>query len=367
MSRKIGVGIIGVEPDRSWAAAAHIPALQALADDFEIVAVANSRQVSADAAAVHYGIPRAFSNAEALAQCPEVDLVAVTVKVPHHLELVRAAVGGGKHVFCEWPLGNGLAEAREIAALADKAGVLAVCGTQAVFSPALIHAGALIRQGYVGDVLSVSVIGSGQVWGAYINTPNAYTLDIRNGAHMLSIPVGHTLAGLSRMLGEITDMNAMLAQMRSSSLNTDTGEQVVMTAPDQVLLHGRIGSKPLSLHFRGGTPRGTGLLIEINGTAGDLQITGPGGHTQLVDMELFGATGDDAALSPIVIPDACYGGTLASANPGNVARFYRQIARHLRTGTSDCPSFAEAVKLHQVIAAIEASAASGHTTQPRDF
>lgn len=367
MSKKIGVGIIGVEPERSWAAIAHIPALQALSDDFEIVAVANSRQTSADTAAAHYGFPRAFASAEALAQCPEVDLVAVTVKVPHHLELVRAAVSGGKHVLCEWPLGNGLAEAREIAALADKAGVIAICGTQAVFAPALIHAGELIRQGYVGDVLSVSVIGSGLVWGPYINTPNAYTLDVRNGAHMLAIPVGHTLAGMSRILGDITDVGAMLAHMRTSSLNTDTGEDVPMTAPDQVLFHARIDGKPLSFHFRGGTPRGTGLLIEINGTAGDLQITGPGGHTQLVELELSGATGDAPTLSPIAIPESCFGGTLPSGNPGNVARLYKQIARHLRTGSSDCPTFAEAVKHHQVIAAIEASAASGCTTQPDDF
>ncbi len=39
-------------------------------------------------------------------------------QVPHHFELVKAAVGAGKHVYCEWPLSNALAEAEEMAALA---------------------------------------------------------------------------------------------------------------------------------------------------------------------------------------------------------------------------------------------------------
>jgi predicted dehydrogenase len=33
------VGIIGANPDRGWAAQAHIPALKSLSDDFEITAL----------------------------------------------------------------------------------------------------------------------------------------------------------------------------------------------------------------------------------------------------------------------------------------------------------------------------------------
>src|SRR5207247_10341095 len=35
-AKRIRVGIIGANPDRGWAAQAHIPALRSLADDFEI-------------------------------------------------------------------------------------------------------------------------------------------------------------------------------------------------------------------------------------------------------------------------------------------------------------------------------------------
>src|SRR5262245_19435764 len=114
---KIGVGVIGVQPDRSWAAIAHIPAMKALPQN-EVVALSTTKQSSADESAKRYGVPRAFDNHAALVAHPDVDVVAVTVKVPHHFELVSAALNAGKAVYCEWPLGNGLDEAVRMAELA---------------------------------------------------------------------------------------------------------------------------------------------------------------------------------------------------------------------------------------------------------
>src|SRR2546430_9054331 len=110
-ARRIRVGIIGADPDRGWAARAHIPALKSLPDDFEITALATSRRESADAAGKLFGVPLAFDNHQELVNSSAVDVVAVTVKVPHHLELATAALVAGKAVYCEWPLGNGLQEA----------------------------------------------------------------------------------------------------------------------------------------------------------------------------------------------------------------------------------------------------------------
>jgi predicted dehydrogenase len=127
---RIRVGVIGANPDRGWATQAHIPALTSLSDDFEITALSTSRRESADAASQRFGVP-AFDNHQDLVNSPVVDVVAVTVKVPYHLELATAALGAGKAVYCEWPLGNGLKEAETLAALAKKKGVLAVAGLQA--------------------------------------------------------------------------------------------------------------------------------------------------------------------------------------------------------------------------------------------
>ncbi len=110
-AERIRVGIIGANPDRGWAAQAHIPALKSLADDFEITALSTSRRESADAASKIFGVPLAFDNHYDLVNSAAVDVVAVTVKVPYHLELATAALDAGKAVYCEWPLGNGLTEA----------------------------------------------------------------------------------------------------------------------------------------------------------------------------------------------------------------------------------------------------------------
>src|SRR5207302_4131042 len=139
-ARRIRVGIIGANPDRGWAAQAHIPALRSLSDDFEITALSTSRRESADAAGKLFGVPTTFDNHQDLVNSGAVDVVVVTVKVPYHLELATAALNAGKAVYCEWPLGNGLREAETLAALAKQRGVLAVVGLQARAAPSVAYA-----------------------------------------------------------------------------------------------------------------------------------------------------------------------------------------------------------------------------------
>jgi predicted dehydrogenase len=108
-----------------------------------------------------FDVPLAFDNQHDLVNSDAVDVVAVTVKVPHHLELATAALEAGEAVYCEWPLGNGLAEAETLAALARKPGVLAVAGLQARAAPAVAYIRDLVSQGFVGEVLSTTLVGSG--------------------------------------------------------------------------------------------------------------------------------------------------------------------------------------------------------------
>src|SRR5205814_3905730 len=85
--KRIRVGIVGANPDRGWAAQAHIPALRSLAHDFEITALSTSRRESADAASQRFGVRLAFDNTHDLVNSADVDVVAIAVKVPRHLEL----------------------------------------------------------------------------------------------------------------------------------------------------------------------------------------------------------------------------------------------------------------------------------------
>src|SRR5437867_9926102 len=180
-ARRIRVGVIGANPDRGWAAQAHIPALRSLSDDFEITGLSTTRRESADAAGRLFGVPVAFDNHQELVNSPAVDVVAVTVNVPYHLELATAAIDAGKAVYCEWPLGNGLREAETLAALAKKKRVLAVAGLQARSAPAVAYVRDLIKHGYVGEVLSTTLIGSGMGWGPTVEPFNVYLNDKKNG------------------------------------------------------------------------------------------------------------------------------------------------------------------------------------------
>lgn len=355
----IGVGIIGVTPGRSWAALAHIPALKAL-PEFEIRALSTTRQESASAAAAEFGVPHAYDNHHALVNDPDVNLVVVTVKVPHHLELVTAAIEAGKNVYCEWPLGNGLAEAERMAALAKKNGVIGAVGMQARSAPALRYVRDLIAEGYVGTVLSSTLVGSGMNWGAFIDQPNAYTADKANGATLLSIPFGHTMDAVAICLGEFKSLNGVLANRRTHFTLVPDGVERPMTAEDQVLVSGTLaGGATMAVHYRGGVSRGTNFRWEINGTEGDIVATADAGHAQMFPITLHGARGDQQTLAPLDVPSRYKWTPEVPPFAENVAQAYALLATDLRDGTSNCPTFDDAVKRHRLLDAIERSAASG--------
>ena len=87
------------------------------------MAVCTSRPETAQESAKYYGANLAFHDYNAMVNHPGIDLVTVCVRAPFHHRMVMAALEAGKHVFCEWPLGVNLAEAEEMASLAESKGV----------------------------------------------------------------------------------------------------------------------------------------------------------------------------------------------------------------------------------------------------
>jgi predicted dehydrogenase len=364
VTRRIRVGIIGANPDRGWAAQAHIPALKSLPNDFEITALSTSRPESADAAGERFGVPLAFDNHQDLVNSDEVDVVAITVKVPHHLELATAALEAGKAVYCEWPLGNGVKEAQSLAALAKTKGVLAVAGLQARSAPPVAYVRDLIRHGYVGEVLSTTLIGSGMGWGRTVEPYNVYMNDKQNGATLLTIAVGHAADALCYCLGEVRELAATATMRRQSFTIAKTGEIKPMTADDQVAVTGLLeGGAAFSIHYRGGVSRGTNLLWEINGTEGDLQLIAAGGQAQIFDMTVWGGKGAQSSLEVLTVPEQ-YRWSPLQGPALNVAQAYARFARDYREGTHLCPTFDDAVTRHRMLDAIETAAATGQRQTP---
>src|SRR6266487_3210878 len=208
----LGVGIIGVSPVRGWAATAHIPALHAL-PNYEIRALSGHSAESARAAGEVFGVSAVFSDPKQLVSQPDIDVVAVTVKAPHHRELVSAALAAGKAVYCEWPLGRDLEDTRAMATLAAERGVHTIVGLQARQAPAIEFVQELLSDGYVGEVLSTTMVGV-SVPGDVVVKPNAYMLDKTNGANLLTVAVGHSLDALNYLLGEFADIWAVSAVRR---------------------------------------------------------------------------------------------------------------------------------------------------------
>ena len=380
MSNRIGVGIIGAGPnDSNWAAEAHIPALRAL-PGFEFRALSTTRRETAKAASKKYGIPLAFDNHEELINRPEVDLVVVAVKVPHHLELVRAAVAARKHVFCEWPLGHGLDEALQMERLVKDAGLKNFVGLQARARPELRYLRDLVKDGFVGQVLSSTLLGAGMLWGDAVSSAKAYTADVSMGATLLTIPVGHGADTLNWILGEFASLNATIAQLRKTAtvVNVDlsiavTGpdqiaangnRSIPMTGPDQIAVNGLLESGAVAaIQYRGGMPRGYKLLWEINGSEGDLRVVGGGGHPGMFSIELSGGRGAEDELRPLTVPEKYLIGTehIPAGAPRNVALSYLDIASDLTLGTDKAPTFADAVVRHRLIDAIQRSAETGQS------
>src|SRR5216110_3230230 len=363
-AKRIRVGIIGANPDRGWATQAHIPALRSLSDDFEITALSTTRRESADAASKLFDVAAAFDNHQELVNSPAVDVVAVTVKVPYHLELARAALEAGKAVYCEWPLGNGLHEAETLAALARKKGVLAVAGLQARSAPPVAWVHDLVQQGYVGEVLSTTLIGSGMGWGPAVEPFNVYLNDKKNGATMLSIALGHAADALCYCLGEVRELSATTTMRRKSFTIAGTDESRPMNADDQVCVIGLLeGGAALTIHYRGGRSRGTNLLWEINGTEGDLQVTADGGQAQIFEMTVRGGNGAQSSLEVLPVPPQYRFSPLHGPST-NVAQAYARFARDYREGTHLCPTFEDAVTRHRMLDAIEKAAATGQRQMP---
>jgi predicted dehydrogenase len=366
LGSKLGVGIIGVNPAWGWAATAHIPALRAL-PNYEIRALSATSPEAARAAGEAFGVTAVFADHEELVAQPDVDVVAVTVKVPHHRELVSTALSAGKAVYCEWPLGRDLDEARAMAALAAEQGVTTAVGLQARQAPAIEFVKELLSDGYVGEVLSTTMIGV-SVPGDVVVQPNVYMLDATNGANLLTVAVGHSLDTLNHVLGEFADLSAVSAIRRPLITAEQTREQIVKTAADQIAVIGTLVSgATASVHVREAVAGGIGFLWEINGTDGTLRITADAALPEIFPLTVAGARGGGEPAE-LAVPAALTRKwpaliSLEGAPAYNVGRAYAAFAADIENGTHTVPDFAAAVRRHEVIAAIERSAATGERVE----
>ncbi|WP_166983059.1 Gfo/Idh/MocA family protein [Paramicrobacterium fandaimingii] len=356
MSDPIGVGIVGLSARGGWGASAHLPAMGAVGG-FELRGLVASSVDAGRAASERYGA-RSYSSVTQLADAEDIDLVVVTVKTPRHRELVLAATAAGKSVFCEWPFAVSLREAVEMADSAT--GLPSFVGLQGRSSPAFRWIADLVSDGYVGEVLSASVLSAVSEWGSPILPDAQYTLDRDQGATMLGIGFGHAIDPVLMVTGELRDVVATTALRHPYVSLGRTGRLVPMTADDQIAISGSLPSGGvLSAHQRGGTSSGPGFSMIVDGTAGTLEASATN-HPHIAPVTIRGKRGNEpmATLQPPAAYDAYP--SLAGTAIHTLAHAYAGIRHSLRGGASTVPDFAHAVKRHRLLDAISESAATGH-------
>src|ERR1700730_160524 len=363
-TEKIRVGIIGASMRNGWGRNAHIPALSAL-PEFEITAVSTSRQETADETAKHFGIPHAFADPCKMVQHPDVDLVLICVRVPFHHQLGMAALNAGKHLYCEWPLAATTEQAQQMRDLAVCKGVHHMVVLQARGAPAFNRVKDLVAEGYVGRLLSCTMIITTPAWGTEFTLDWAYMADRTSGNTLLSSPGGHSIDALCYCLGEFKELSSVVANQRKQIKIVETGESISMTAADQLVVSGVLQSGAVaSIHLKGGTANGTGFLFEIHGTEGTLAIVpaDPRQETYIQASE-FTVRGAQASkpLADLSIPESYrwIPPAVPVGLPFNVAQLYMRMAEGMREGKSVSPDFDVAVKRHQLLDVIRKASDTG--------
>ena len=152
MDKPIRWGILGT----GGIATKFATGLQAL-PDAELVAVGSRTQARADAFGGQFNAPHRFASYQALARCPEVDVVYVAIPHPFHCENTITCLEAGKAVLCEKPLTINAREAEKVIGCARERKLFLMEGMWTRFFPVMERVRALIADGAIGEVRMVEV------------------------------------------------------------------------------------------------------------------------------------------------------------------------------------------------------------------
>ena len=151
---KIGIGLIG----GGYMGKAHSVAMAAVGSVFDtalrpsLEIICTTTREGAEAKARQFGFARATQDWHDVIVDPRVEAVVIASPQQTHKAIALAAFAAGKHVFCEKPLGLGLAESREMVEAARKSGRIHMTGFNYIRTPASQLAREIIAAGEIGDI-----------------------------------------------------------------------------------------------------------------------------------------------------------------------------------------------------------------------
>ncbi|VTR78192.1 Glucose-6-phosphate 3-dehydrogenase [Cellulomonas hominis] len=375
----IGVGMVGY----AFMGAAHSQAWRTAPRFFDLPLTPEMRVLGGrDAAAVKAAADRlgwrdTATSWQDLVQREDVDLVDVCTPGHTHAEIAIAALEAGKHVLCEKPLANTIAEAEAMVAAAEAAaarGVRSMVGYTYRRVPAVQLARQLVADGRIGTVRHVRVQYL-QDWLADADAPLSWRLDKQAagsgalgdiGSHAVDLAqfiTGERLTGVSALLETFVHERPVAAEFAGLH-GTGGTERGPVTVDDAAVFLARLSGGGLGVFeaTRFATGRKNAIRLEVNGERGSLSFD----FEDMNVLHFYDATEDPAVAGfrRIVVtePQHAY---VAQWWPAGHGLGYEHAFTHqvvdligaIAAGQDPTPSFADGLAVQRVLDAVERSAA----------
>lgn len=366
----VGVGMVG----HAFMGRAHSQAWRSVGPFFGppltpvMTALAGRSADRARAAAAALGWASIETDWKELLRRDDVQLVDICTPGDSHAEIAVAALDAGKHVLCEKPLANSVAEAEAMAAAADRArerGIRSMVGFNYRRVPAVTLARRLVDEGRIGTVRHVRAQYL-QDWLADPAAPFTWRMDRDKagsgslgdiGAHIIDTAqfiTGQSLIGVSALMDTFVPERPVPG-----------GGTARVTVDDAALFIGRTDGGALASFeaTRFATGRKNSLRIEVSGSSGALSFD----LESLNELWFYDRTEDDATAGfrRIVVTEPVHPYAGHWWPPGHMLgyehTFTHQMADLLTAiadGTDPRPSFADGLQVQRVLAAVADSAAS---------
>ncbi|WP_110945957.1 Gfo/Idh/MocA family protein [Streptomyces avicenniae] len=374
----LGVGMVGY----AFMGAAHSQGWRSVGRAFDLprtpvmAAVCGRDAEAVSAAAARHGWAAAETDWRALIARDDVDLVDICTPGDSHAEIAIAALEAGKHVLCEKPLANTVAEAEamvEAARAAEARGQIAMVGFNYRRVPALSLARKLVAEGRLGTLRHVRLRYL-QDWAVDPSGPLVWRLRKEAaGSGALGDLGAHIIDLALYLTGE--DLVSVSAQIetfiKERPLPDDPSRTGEVTVDDAALIGGRLASGALASFeaSRFATGRKNALSVELNGSDGSLVFD----LERLNELEFHDHTlpATEAGFRRILVTEPGHPYLEGWWPPGHglgyehsFAHQARDLVHAIAEGTRPAPSFEDGLRVQRVLAAIEESAAKNAVLTP---
>ncbi|GHF75712.1 Gfo/Idh/MocA family protein [Streptomyces thermodiastaticus] len=354
----------------------------------ELTAICGRDADAVRTAADRLGWAGAETDWRALVARDDIDLVDICTPGDSHAEIALAALAAGKHVLCEKPLANTVAEAEAMAQAAEDAaerGQVAMVGFNYRRVPATALARRMIAEGRLGTLRHVRVSYL-QDWLVDPEFPLTWRLRRERagsgslgdlGAHIVDLAqhlAGEHLAGVSALTETFVRQRPLPAGATSGLSAQPAGSAPAtgqVTVDDAALFTGRFTSGALACFeaTRYATGRKNALRIELNGDRGSLAFD----LERLNELWYHDGTepAGGAGFRRILVTEPDHPYLHAWWPPGHGLGYEhtfvhqaRDLVHAVAEGTRPEPSFADGLQVQRVLAAVEESAARNSLYTP---